>query len=123
MQLVDFIDYRTIFERAKINHLKEFPTKESYEEYLKENEENFSFVKELYTALTYDFKDLDTDSSETSDDLNLSNWLSEGMLWVEFSEGGNNANESGDNHRGYGFQFKINLEEEIFVDYSYENYG
>ena len=123
MQLVDFIDYREIFERVKKNHLKEFPTKESYDEYLKDNDEKNNFVKELYTALTYDFKYLDTDSSETIDDLTLSNWLAEGHLWLEFSEGGNNSNENGDNHWGYGFQFKIDLEEEIFIDYSYENYG
>jgi len=123
MQLVDFIDYREIFNKVKLNHLKEFPTQESYEEYLKENDEEYNFAKELYTALNYDFKELQTDTSDTIDDLTLSNWLSEGHLWVEFSESGNNANENGDNHWGYGFQFKIDLEEELFIDYSYENYG
>ncbi len=123
MQLVDYIDYRSIFEKVKINHLKEFPTKESYIEYLKENDENFSFVQEMYTALEYDLSKLDTDSSDTIDDLTLSNWLSDDFIWVEFSEGGNDSNEGGNNYWGYGFQFKIDLDQELFTDYSYENYS
>ena len=72
MQLVDYIDYRSIFEKVKTNHLKEFPTKESYIEYLKQEEEDYSFVSELYFALGLDFSEFDTDSSDTIDDLSLS---------------------------------------------------
>ena len=123
MQLVDYIDYRSIFEKVKTNHLKEFPTKESYIEYLKQEEEDYSFVNELYFALGLDFSEFDTDSSDTIDDLSLSNWLSENYIWLEFSQGGNDSNEGGDNYWGYGYQFKICLDQDIFIDFSYENYS
>lgn len=123
MQVVDFIDFRAIFEKVKLNQLKEFPTKESYQEFLSDNDEDFSFVEELYNALAHDFKDLDTDSSDSIDDVSLATWLADGFLWLEFSEGGNNATEAGDNYWGWGFQFKVDLDSELFTGYLSENYG
>lgn len=125
MELIDYIDYREIFEIVKKNHLKEYPTVEEYIE----NMEGVYHVedknaREMYEAFKIDFSEYSPPSSTDGfDDSVILDYLKKDRLFLEFSIGGNDSNESGDNYWGYGHQFTISLDDELFIDYNFENYS
>jgi len=77
----------------------------------------------MYRLFNEDLSNMDVYNSDNYDDYSFQDSLKEGKIYVEFSEGGNNATENGDDYWGYGLCFKIHLEYELFVGYSYENYS
>lgn len=124
MQLIDYIDYWEIYNKIKKNQLEQYPTAKDYIEELKGLEEPYDYVEEMYNALTSGLSgDFEMLSSDNYDDYSLIATLKEGQLLIELSEGGNNTTENGDDFWGYGLQFVVDLEYELFVGYSYENYS
>lgn len=123
MEVVNYIDWRGIYETVKKNQLKYYPTAESYIEDLRDNNEPFEYVEEMYRLLKEDFSQMDVFNSENYDDDSFIDIMKKRQIFVEFSEGGNNATENGDNYWGYGFCFKIDLDEDFFIGYHYENYS
>lgn len=124
MQLIDYIDFHSIFERVKKNQLEMYPTAQDYIKELEYYEENFDYVEEMYKALTADLipGDAEANNSQTSCDGDTI-WLLENRLELVWTIGGNNATENGDDYWGYGWRFTIDLDNELFVGYSEENYG
>jgi len=124
MQLIDYIDYWEIFKKVKKNQLEQFPTAKSYIKELKYFDEPFDYVEEMYAFLLADYtNDFEMITSDSHDDSILSSVLDENKLLIELSEGGNNATENGDDYWGYGLRFIVDMENELFVGYSYENYS
>ena len=124
MQVIDYIDYWEIFKSVKNNQLENFPTAEDYIEELKSWDEPYEYVEEMYSFLLSNYtNDFEMITSASYDDSILSSVLHENKLFIELSEGGNNATENGDDYWGYGLQFVVDLESELFVGYSYENYS
>jgi len=123
MQIIDYIDWREIYNKVKKNHLKEFPTAESYIKELIGLDEPYEYVEEMYRLLGEDLGNMDVYNSDNYDDGSFQDIFKQGKIHVEFSDGGNNATENGDDYWGYGLCFTIDLDEEIFVGYSYENYS
>lgn len=124
MKLIDYIDYWEIFGKIKNNQLEQYPTANDYIEELKACDEPFDYVEEMYNFLLTDYEtDFDITNSDNSDDSTLLEFLKEGKLFIELSECGNNATEKGDDFWGYGHKFTVDLENELFVNYEYENYG
>lgn len=124
MQVIDYIDYWEIYKKIKKNQLEQYPTAQEYIEELKGLDEPYDYVQEMYQFLlsehTNDFEMLSSDNYYDSD---LIETLKDDRLLIELSEGGNNATENGDDYWGYGLQFTVDLEYELFVGYSYENYS
>lgn len=78
----------------------------------------------MYTFLLADYtNDFEMITSDSYDDSILSSVLDENKLFIELSEGDNNATENGDDYWGYGLQFIVDMETELFVGYKYENYS
>lgn len=123
MQIIDYIDFHSIFKKVKENHLSLYPTEESYIEELQDNDESFEYVHDLYLFLKLrDVTDKKCNNSDNSDDSILN--IVDNKITIEFSIGGNGANESTNhNEWGYGYLFTIDLENELFVGYSFENYS
>jgi hypothetical protein len=123
MQIIDYVDFWKIFEKIKKNHLEAYPTKEDYMDELKDLGEPFDYVEELYSFLNErDMSGFKCDSSDTSDDSVLN--IVDGKITIEFSISGNDANESTNyNEWGYGYLFTIDLENELFVGFTTENYS
>lgn len=122
MKLLDYIDFRTIFETVKKNQLSLFPTAEDYIEYLDGFDEDYSFVRPLYNRLNQDLSHCSFPSSEEWELEDVLEFF-KGDLIIELSHGGNDSNENGDNFWGYGYQFVIDMEEELFNNYTEENYS
>ena len=124
MQLVDYIDYWGIFKKIKTIQLEEYPTARDYIEFLDSVEEKSDFVEEMYVVFNINFDEFESNSSDNDDDFYLVTYLSKQQLFIELSIGGNDANESTNyNEWGYGYQFTVDLVEERFIDYTYENYS
>lgn len=123
MQIIDYIDFLAIFNKVKENHLRLYPTQEDYIKELKELDQPFDYVGGLYFFLKYsNASEMDCNNSDNSDDSILK--IVDGKITIEFSEGGNDANESTNhNEWGYGYFFTIDLENELFVGFSTENYS
>lgn len=126
MQLIDYLDFGSIFEKVKKNHLEQYPTKESY---INENEgiiEDLSFVNDLYIDLLSSnevpyFGEREFPSSNSHFDNDLID-LEKNTLIIELSVGGNNATENGDDYWGVSWVFEVDLEEEIFINYYTESF-
>ena len=74
MQIIDFIDFKSIFEKVKNNQLKEYPTAKDYIKFLKAVEEPYHYVEEMYKSFDnlpddYDFTNSDTAFDEEVIDL------------------------------------------------------
>lgn len=123
MKITNFIDWKSIYEEVKEKHLKEYPKATDYIKDRKYFEEPLDYVKEMYRVLKQDFSELEVNNSDDYDDDYLASLLKDGLVEIEFSEHGNNATENGDDYWGFGFIFTIDLENELFVGYRYENYG
>ena len=122
MQIIDFIDFKSIFEKVKKNQLKHHPTAEDYIKFLKACGEPYHYVEEMYKSFDNLPDDYDFTSSENAFDVEVIDLENE-LLHIELSIGGNNATENGDDFWGYGWNYTINLEDELFVAYSFENYS
>jgi len=123
MQVIDYIDWREMYNDIKKKHLEQYPTAKEYIEEVKTWDEPYDYIEEMYRMFEEDFSEMDVFSSDNYDDYSFQDILKEGKIHVEFSEGGNNATENGDDYWGYGLCFTINLDEELFVGYNYENYS
>lgn len=124
MQLIDYIDYWEIYKKVKKNQLEQYPTAKDYIKELKEWDEPFEYVKEMYEFLLSEYtNDFEMINSDSYDDSILSSVLDDNKLFIELSEGGNNATENGNDYWGYGLQFTVDMENELFVGYKYENYS
>jgi len=123
MQVIDYIDWREIYNKVKNNHLEQYPTAQDYIEELKSCDEPYDYVEEMYRVFQENLGDMDVFSSDNYDDYSFRDMLMTGKIHVEFSEGGNNATENGDDYWGYGLIFTVDLDQELFVGYSYENYS
>jgi hypothetical protein len=122
MELINYIDFASIYQRAKKNQLKEYPTAEDYISELKSLFEPYDYVHEMYKMFNELPKDAEVPNSTMgcfSDYVNIE----EDTVSVEWSIGGNNATENGDDYWGYGWVFDINLEYELFTNYRFENYS
>jgi len=123
MEIIDYLDFDSIYKKVKSNHLANFPTPESYIKYLEGLEEDFSYVNEMYDWINNPAEDTELPTSENKFD-NEVIFLDKGLLCVEFTIGGNDANESTNhNEWGYGWEFVIDLEEEIFIGFTENNYS
>jgi hypothetical protein len=122
MQIINYIDFKSIFEDIKKNQLEEFSTAKDYIKFLKRIEEPYHYVEEMYKSFNNLPEDYEFTNSNSAFDVEVID-LEKRLLHIELSIGGNDANENGDNFWGYGWQYTINLEDELFVDYSFENYS
>jgi len=122
MDLINYIDFSGIYEAIKKEHLKYYPTAEDYIEYLKSNEEPFDYVLEMYARFDNIPDEAEVPNSDMGCFLDYVD-IGKDTVVVEWSIGGNNATENGDDYWGYGWRFTINLEYELFVGYSEENYS
>lgn len=125
MNILDYIDYREIYNKVKKNQLEEYPTANDYIEQLESCDEPYEYVEEMYRAFELDFNEYDTPTSDEMDDSIIISYLNKSQFFIEFSIGGNDANESTNyNYWGYGHQFIVDLEDDgLFVGYSLENYS
>jgi len=118
MRLIDYIDYWEIYRKIKKSQLEQFPTAQEYIEELKDLDEPYDYVEEMYKAFKIDFSGFDGVDSE-----NFPNDCIGNIFSFEFSTGGGESYENGgDNFWGYGYNFEINLDEERFVNFWFENY-
>ena len=122
MQIIDYIDFKTIFEEIKKNQLEEYPKAGDYIKYLKDNEEPFHYVEEMYKSFEHKIENPDYPCSDNSLDIEIID-LKNNLLHIELFVGGNNATENGDNFWGYGFNYTVDLETELFIGYHFENYS
>lgn len=122
MELIDYIDFAELFSKAKKKHLESYPTAEEYIKELKSCGEPYDYVSEMYRMFDNIPDEAESPNSSmgcTDDYLDLG----KNLIDLEWSIGGNNATENGDDYWGYGWIFTINLEEELFVGYKEENYS
>ncbi|MES2864106.1 MAG: hypothetical protein V4666_08310 [Bacteroidota bacterium] len=122
MDLINYLDFSGIYEAVKKNQLKQYPTAEEYISDLKSQGEPFDYVAEMYKRFDNIPDDAEVPNSETGSFLDYVN-IEEEIMSVEWSIGGNNATENGDDYWGYGWVFEINLDYELFVGYREENYS
>lgn len=122
MQIIDYIDFGSIFKKIKNQQLKEHPTDKDYINFLKTCGEPFHYVEEMYKSFDNLPEDYDFTNSDNAFDNEVID-LDKNLLHIELSVGGNNATENGDDFWGYGWNYTIDLEEELFVGYSFENYS
>lgn len=122
MQIIDYLDFKSIFEKVKNNHLEEFPTAKDYIKFLKSSDEPYHYVEEMYKSFDNLPKDYDFISSENAFDNEVIN-LEKNLLHIELLIGGNNATENGDDFWGYGWNYTVDLDSELFVSYYFENYS
>lgn len=121
MKLIEYLDIESIFKHVKFNQLECFPTAQDYISELESMNEPTHYVEEMYRYLLNPTEGAEIDVSDPSD-LDLIK-LENNQFVLEWSIGGNESNEGGDNYWGYGWVFTINLEDELFVDFSFENYS
>jgi len=122
MQIIDFIDFKSIFEKVKNNQLKEYPTAKDYIKFLKAVEEPYHYVEEMYKSFDNLPDDYDFTNSDTAFDVEVIDLENE-LLHIKLSIGGNNATENGDDFWAYGWNYTVNLDDELFAGYSFENYS
>lgn len=122
MQIIDYIDFKSIFEEIKEIQLEEYPTPEDYIEYLKTIEEPYHYVEEMYKSFENLPDECEFTNSKNAFDVEVID-LKNNLLHIELSIGGNNATENGNDYWGYGWNYTINLDDELFVGYSFENYS
>lgn len=120
MKLIDYIDFHSIFEKVKENHLKHYPNKEDYIDLLMDMEVPYDFVEDMYTFLLNPPEDIELADDRFDDEVIV---VDENELVIEWTIGGNNSTESGDDLWGYGWEFTIDLEDEIFIDFKFHNYS
>jgi hypothetical protein len=122
MQIINYIDFELIFKEVKKNQLEEYPTAKDYIKFLKRIEEPYHYVEEMYKSFNNLPEDYEFTNSDNAFDVEVID-LENNLLHLELSIGGNDANENGDDFWGYGWQYTIDLEEELFVSYFFENYS
>ena len=122
MEIIDYIDFNSIFEKVKNRQLEEYPTAKDYIDFLKDIDEPYNYVEEMYESFNNLPEDYDFTNSESNDDSEVID-LENKLLHIELTIGGNDATEGGDNFWGYGWKYSINLEDDLFVDYRFENYS
>ena len=122
MQIIDYVDFKSIFEKVKNNQLEEFPTAKDYINFLKSINESYHYVEEMYKSFNNLPKDYDFTNSENAFDNEVID-LGKNILHIELFIGGNNATENGDDFWGYGWNYTVDLDTELFVSYSFENYS
>lgn len=121
MKIIEYIDFDSIYQDVKKNQLDSYPTAKDYIEELKSFEEPYDYVEEMYKYLLNPPEDADlTNTQEYSDEDCIK--LEKNQINFEWSIGGNNATENGDNFWGYGWTFTVDLENELFVGFDFENY-
>ena len=122
MQIIDYIDFKSIFEKVKKNQLEEYPTAKDYIDFLEEVGEPSHYVEEMYKSFDNLPDDYDFTNSENAFDVEVIDLKNE-LLHIELSIGGNNSTENGDDYWGYGWNYTVHLDYELFVSYSFENYS
>lgn len=122
MDLIDYIDFGSIYKEVKKNQLKNYPTAQDYIKELKSYDEPYDYVEEMYMIFNYTFEDADLPNSTMGCFEEYYNRRKD-FLNIEWSVGGNNATENGDDYWGCGWVFTVDLENELFVGYRYENYS
>ena len=94
----------------------------NYINFLKSIEEPYNYVEEMYKSFNNIPKDCDFTNSENAFDVEVID-LEKNILHVGLSIGGNNATENGDDFWGYEWNYTVDLDTELFVSYSFENYS
>lgn len=122
MQIIDYIDFKIIFEKIKENQLEKYPKAEDYINFLKGNNEPFYYVEEMYKSFGIKIESPDYPCTDNSFDIEVID-LKNNLLHIELSVGGNNATENGYDFWGYGWNYTVDLENELFVSYVFENYS
>ncbi len=122
MDILDFLDIKSIFDKVKKNHLEQFPTAQDYMTHLSYDDENFNEIEEMYRALNYPLDSYKIANSENYCDNEMID-LIERKMDIEFLYSGGHAHEGGDDYWCYGFMFKIDLDDELFIGFSEENYS
>ena len=123
MNLIDYLDFKTVFLQIKKNHLDVFPTPDSFKEYLKDLGEEYTFTDDLYNSFSMDIDQMSFPSSETHEYNIFRAHVDENLFDIELMTSGGQNYEEGYNLWCYGFVYTINLEEELFVNYYTENYS
>lgn len=120
MKLIDFIDFVEIYKQIKNNHLENYPSAKDYIEELKSFAEPYDYVEEMYNFFENFPEDAQiSDEFSDCDCIDIENKT----LTFEWFVGGNNATESGDDYWGYGWTFTVDLDTELFIGFSYDNYS
>jgi hypothetical protein len=122
MQIIDYIDFKSIFEKIKKKQLEEYPTAKDYIDFLEEVGEPSHYVEEMYESFYNLPNNYDFTNSDNAFDVEVIDLENE-LLHIELSIGGNNATENGNDYWGYGWNYTVNLDDELFVSYSFENYS
>lgn len=122
MKIIEFIDFYEIYQKVKESQLSSYPTAEDYIKELKIFNEPFDYVEEMYKYLLHPPEDADLGNTSEYIDEDMIDF-GNNRLCLEWTVGGNNATENGDDFLGYGFIFTVDLENELFVGYSEENYS
>jgi hypothetical protein len=122
MKIIEFIDFCALYKKVKESQLEQFPTADDYIEELKSCDLPFDYVEGMYHYFTHPPEDAELSSTDEWGDADALK-LDEGHVLLEWTIGGNNATENGDDFWGYGWIFTIDLETELFIGYTEENYS
>lgn len=122
MQIKDYIDFGQIYNDIKKSQLENYPTAKDYIEELKALDMPFDFVEEMYKCLTEGYMDSDATIQPECLDSELID-LDKNKIIIEWGVGGDISTENGYDYWGYSWNFTVDLELELFVDYSFENHS
>jgi len=122
MKIIDFIDFYALYKKVKENQLEQYPTAKDYIDELESCDELFDYVEEMYKYFSHPPEDADLSNTDEWSDEDVIK-LDKNQILLEWSIGGNNATENGDDFWGYGWIFTVDLENELFIGYSEENYS
>lgn len=123
MNILTYLDLAQIFKEVKANQFKEYPKAKDYIKFLQSIDEDCAYVTDMYEMLN-DEKYLSTLSFADPEEYTLEDIYDGENITIELSIGGNDANESTNyNEWAYGYEFKINLDYELFEGYKENNYS
>ena len=76
----------------------------------------------MYKSFGIEIESTDYPCTDNSFDIEVID-LKNNLLHIELSVGGNNTTENGDDFWGYGWTYTVDLENELFVSYVFQNYS